>query len=250
MLRPYWDKFISWLTIGRVGLILLVIALPGIILSYQAENPVFRLDGLLRQSYTNIAWEFVSIAFTILIIDRIYQAQDARREKTQTIQQLRSTDPDIVHEAAEKLRLEGWLADGSLRQANLGQADLRRMQWQNADLRAANLTQANLQHIDLTQADLRDAVLEGADLRCAVLKDAQISEAQLAQASRLTHAIMPDGRMYDGRFHLPQDLQDAASAGFNTNDPISLARFYDVPVSEVMGDAHSPHPLTPHPLTL
>lgn len=234
MLRPYWDKFISWLTIGRVGLLLLLIALPGVIISYQTENPVFRLDGLLRQSYTNISWEFISIAFTILIIDRIYQAQDVRREKKQTIQLLRSTDPDIVHEAAERLRLEGWLTDGSLRRVNLGSANLQHRQWQNARLPGANFSQADLSYIDLTQADLTEAIFEEANLRRANLKDAQISDEQLRRAGRLAHAIMPDGRLYDGRFHLPQDLQDAANAGFNTSDPVALARFYDVPVKNVI----------------
>jgi predicted YcjX-like family ATPase len=45
----------------------------------------------------------------------------------------------------------------------------------------------------------------------------------------LAHAVMPNGERYNGRFHLPGDIQDAQAAGFNPHDTTSMCRFYDIP---------------------
>ena len=76
-----------------------------------------------------------------------------------------------------------------LRDAQLNGVDLTRADMQNADLRSANLERADMQH-----ADLRDAKLKWADLRDADLAGARNwTIAQLAQASSLGWATMPDG---------------------------------------------------------
>lgn len=82
----------------------------------------------------NLSIELVSIAVTVLVIERLnkQQAEQARREEV--IQQIASLSNDFALEAVRLSQLRGWLRDGSLNGANLGGAKL-----QGADLFAANL---------------------------------------------------------------------------------------------------------------
>jgi uncharacterized protein YjbI with pentapeptide repeats len=86
-----------------------------------------------------------------------------------------------------------------LRGADLTRANLRRANLFQANLREANLSQAMLEEAGLFQSDLRGADLskanlERAFLRKANLRSAKVSREQLAVASALDGAIMPDGR--------------------------------------------------------
>ncbi len=66
----------AWLTIGRVGLILLLIVVPGMIINYRNNNlGNFSLWGFLTEAYNNMIWEILGVAFTVLIIDKLYQTQ-------------------------------------------------------------------------------------------------------------------------------------------------------------------------------
>ena len=60
----------------------------------------------------------------------------------------------------------------------------------------ADLSGADLFLADLRGADLRAANLRGADLRWADLRGAIVEDRQLAQASSLHGATMPDGRKH------------------------------------------------------
>ncbi|MCP5100895.1 MAG: pentapeptide repeat-containing protein [Chloroflexi bacterium] len=180
------------------------------------------------QSYIEFVWELVSISFTILIIDRIYQQQDIRREKAHLIRQLRSKDSVLAGEASEQLRAQGWLADGTLQGANLHQAILKGVNWAQVDLRNSNLEQATLARANLSEGNLTGTNLQGADLSFANLNGVKTTNQQLQTVFRLAYATMPNGERYNGRFHLPGDLQDAQAAGFNPNDITSMCRFYDI----------------------
>ena len=130
------------------------------------------------------------------------------------------------------------LKDAKLVRANLSRADLTGAKLARADLTNANLSRAQLARVDLTRvtmveadltfANLNYAKLEGASLRHAVmtrcnltganlsgadlggaewskavltranLKGAEISHRQIAAASSMDGATMPDGRVYDG----------------------------------------------------
>ncbi|VAW31057.1 hypothetical protein MNBD_CHLOROFLEXI01-3569 [hydrothermal vent metagenome] len=100
------------------------------------------VGGIVLQSYVEFTWEMVSIAFTILIIDRLYHQQDVRREKAQLIRQLRSSD---AHEASEQLGTKGWLADGTLRRANLQKMRLKQVNWHQVNLQNCRLNHVNFQ---------------------------------------------------------------------------------------------------------
>ena len=134
---------------------------------------------------------------------------------TLLIRQLHSKHPEEAHRAIETLRAKGWLSSGALKgvdlqdiqlrgadlyMADLGKADLRGANLTGADLSMANLEGANFDTVNLTGADLSMANLEGA---------INLSNAQLAQTSRLWGATMPDGTLYDGRFALVGDAEYA-----------------------------------------
>ncbi len=204
---------------------------------------------LISESYVTFAWELASIAFTILIIDRLYQLQTVRLEKAELLQQLRSTDRGVVVQAVERMRANGWLADGTLCRSSLDRGHLHRVNFSQADFSGANLeetdfTFANLERTNLTRVNLHRADLQGADLRGVLIDDADLvganlsfanllgckglSDQRLSAAARLAYAVLPDGQRYDGRFNLDGDLLAARLAGFKVGDEVAMARYYDV----------------------
>lgn len=84
------------------------------------------------------------------------------------------------------------LSDADLRGANLTWASLF-----GTDLSEADLTGADLTGADLFNADLSGADLSGADLYNANLSRAEVTDEQLASATSLTGAIMPNGTEHD-----------------------------------------------------
>jgi uncharacterized protein YjbI with pentapeptide repeats len=141
----------------------------------------------------------------------------------QLIRKLHSEDSKVVLQAVEELRAHGWLSDGSLIGArlrhvhlhgadlyrvNLQGADLYMANLQNADLSMANFRDADLSMANLKRADLSKADFQGADLYKVNLWGARnLTDDQLAQASRLWGATLPDGSPYDGRFNLSGDAE-------------------------------------------
>jgi hypothetical protein len=137
------------------------------------------------------------LVFWILVLDRIVQRLDRKRENRELKQTLiRRMGSSINTEAAravEELRHFGWLRDGSLHGISLIKANLQGAQLWNADLsgayliganlEGANLRGANLERADLGQAALQNANLEGAQLRHTCLVHANLSQAQLRLAN-------------------------------------------------------------------
>lgn len=79
--------------------------------------------------------------------------------------------------------------------------------------------------VDLTGADLSDAVL----IECDLSQARGLIPDQLRQAQQLRHSrLTPDGHIYDGRYRLAGDLEEAAQGGVNVNDERELwERFYN-----------------------
>ena len=162
----------------------------------------------------------------------------------QLARKLRSPHNEVAVQAVVELQTQGWLSGellerahlrfvhlqqadlhgANMRDANLSMADLR---W--ADLSGANLTGARLNRANLRGADLSETNLQGALMTRANLQGARnLTDAQLAQASRLRGATLPDGSYYDGRYNLPGDARDASLLGVDTTDPADAAAFYGV----------------------
>lgn len=247
MIRETYGRFIAWLggvsLVRFAGIVLILLSIPGF-LSIYYESKLYSILPVLE----SLAPELVGIAVTILIIDKLNQRQSDRQEKQQLLEQLRSRDVVHVKNGVARLRAKGWLMDGTLcglllekanfKQINLKSADFSRMILQEACFAQANLEKVCLEGVDLQRADLQGANLSevkllngdltGADLTRANLLGAQVDRAQLEQVNRLVYATMPDGKKYNGRYQLPGDLQTAKRAGFNINDPVAMARFYEV----------------------
>jgi uncharacterized protein YjbI with pentapeptide repeats len=90
------------------------------------------------------------------------------------------------------------LSRAVLEEADLTFANLNYAKLERASLRYALLTRANLSGANLSGIDFGGAQLNRANLTRANLKGAHIHHRQLASASSLDGATMPDGRLYDG----------------------------------------------------
>ncbi|MCB0107805.1 MAG: pentapeptide repeat-containing protein [Caldilineaceae bacterium] len=246
----------EWLTIGRVGVFLLLLAVPGGILNYLLNHPRgANWLGMVEEFYANLSWELTGIAVTILLIDRLYQRAEMKREQNQLLHQLHSHDHNIVLQALDLLRVNGWLeegilininlADANLRRANLRHADLRHAVLRGVDLRDADLRDADLSGADLQRADLRGAYLNGANLSQTNLAHARLADAtlmavrgltdsQLRQVDSLVGAEWGENQRYDGRFDLPDDERSARQAGYHLSDPTAMARFYQIPLEQYL----------------
>lgn len=194
-LEPRLDQ---WLTIRRVGIILLVLAAVGGVLGYQSQHPgQFDFRELVADLYDNVVSDLASVGITILLIDALTRRRGVQGEREQLIRQMASRDNGIALGAVEELRARGWLENGTLegayllgadlREANLVGADLRRTDLSWANLRGANLVETKLQGASLSHADLRGILsvvvsLQGVKLTGANLKDAHLLEANLEGA--------------------------------------------------------------------
>jgi hypothetical protein len=100
------------------------------------------------------------------------------------------------------------LSGADLRGANLVGSYLKDVALRGANLSGANLSGANLSGANLSRSedtkratDLTDAELSGADLSGADLSGATVTKEQLAQASSLEGATMPDGQTLKGKLN-------------------------------------------------
>ncbi len=210
----------DWITSQRVGVILLTLAVITGVAGYRSLHTSFDLGAFLADYYANASTELTSIAITVLLIDNLNRRRDERVSREHELEQLRrqlgSRVNEIASHAAEELRAEGWLTDGTLQgddlrfadldRAELWDADLQGVNLQWARLRRTNLTDANLVGTNLMQTTLQDARLAGADLMQAHLVDARLSHANL-QGARLNHADLTGARLEGAR------LQDADLSG-------------------------------------
>ena len=128
------------------------------------------------------------------------------REKERLIRQMRSRDNGLALQAVGELGANGWLGDGSLKNAelwnanlkgvniwdvNLKGADLHGATLQDARMERGNLTGVNLWKANLQGMMLFDVTLEGADLFAANLENATLCNVEFDENTRL-----PDGRKW------------------------------------------------------
>lgn len=212
-----WQKIVNWLTTSRVASGLLIIALLIGVLGYINQySGLFKPIPLFEEFYANLSTELVSIALTVLVIDKLNDRRVIQQEKDALILQMGSPINSIAREAVRMLRTRDWLTNGTLRGANLRWADL-----QNAYLSKANLSDADLFRARLNGVHLQWSNLEGAK---------GLKDEQLVHLHNLRGAIMPDGTVYDGRYNLKRDLSWLQKSGIDTNDPDAIAKFYGVSV--------------------
>ncbi|NJM07190.1 pentapeptide repeat-containing protein [Candidatus Gracilibacteria bacterium] len=80
-------------------------------------------------------------------------------------------------------------------------------------------------NVDFQESDMTDAVLEKASFVCCSLINVHLTENALTQMARLRGTRLPDGDMYDGRYQLLGDLEDAQNAGVKIDDKEAMRVF-------------------------
>ena len=216
----------DWLTVQRVGVVLLSLAVLSGIAGYAVEHPEgFSLQQFAGDFYANVSTELTSIAITVLIIDTLNRRRETRleesREREQLTRQLGSSVNEVAKRASEELRARGWLTDGSLQGADLRIAHLEEAKLWKADLQGANLQWAKLKKSNLNgsvlvganlmQANLQAAKLGGADLRGANLFEAKLYRVNFNGA--YLHGANLAGAHLEGARLEGADLREAALEG-------------------------------------
>lgn len=223
----------DWLTVNRVGLLLLTLAILSGVGGYLQQYPTgFDVGAFVADFYANVSTELTSIAITILIIDALNRRRDRqqqeRDDRAQLQRELGSSVNEVAKHAAEELRARGWLTDGSLQEADLRVANLEGAKLWKADLQGVNLQWAKLKYANLngavlvganlTQANLQAAKLGGADLRGANLFEAKLYRVNFGGAY-LRDADLTGARLEGARLE-GADLRGAALAGAHC-DPLT-----------------------------
>ncbi len=166
-IKAIW-KDNQWLY-SAIGFIFGVVAFPA--LQLISSN----FEGLVR----DLVPETFGIAFTVLLIDRLYASRSQKNAlidlKQRLISEAGSTSNEVAKHAFHELRKRGWLVGD---EGILVGVDLR-----NADLRDAHLWDANLRGCYLWRANLKGSHLDGTDLRGADLTDACLEDAYLTYAT-------------------------------------------------------------------
>jgi hypothetical protein len=177
--------------------------------------------------------EAVGIAFTVLLIDRLYQRRERAREenelKARLVRKVGSPDKATAVNAIRELTARRWLYTGALKGAYLYKSDLKGADLWGADLHEVNLSEAKMQNAklylaNLSRSDLSDVNLEGAELISSNLAGANLLKANL-EGANLENANLC-GAM------LGLSTQDYLSY-FNTSDSEAL----DVETAEQVASA-------------
>ncbi len=207
------------------------------------------VGALLPDFYSNAATTLIGTAFTVLIIDWLNRIRDNRLEKIRLLRDIGCGDHGIALRAilditANNLHQKGFLSYRIFENAKLAGsmllgADLSHSSFHHSDFTGAELFGANLQMTSfwggtLRGVDLRDADLSGAYFNYVDLTHARVTPKQLQLANRLHGTRLPNGKIYDGRFNLPVDIQDAQASGVDVNNPIAMAKWYQMPYDQFM----------------
>jgi hypothetical protein len=216
----FWQRVLLWWNLQRVAIGLLILALFIATYGYINQHTNWLLPlPFIADFYANVSTELISIVITILVIDGLNERRAIQQEKQALILQMSSPTNFITKEAARILRMRGWLTDGTLQGANLLRANLRKVLLAKADLRGAQFY----------KAELWDAYLHETNLTGAI----RLEDWQLVTVKYLCKAILPDGKIYNGRFNLRGDLSWACDKlGIAKDDDQAMADFYGVPVDE------------------
>lgn len=169
---------------------------------------------------TNLYTEFLSIAATVVILNRLAERRDDRRrvedDKARLIRDAGSSSNETAKAAISELARRDWLrdedsllagadlrwanmADANLRHANLARARLYRAHLTNARMYDVNLSEADMEEVDLHNADLVEANLSNVAGRKANLSRANLHLANVAEAD-LRDADISEARLRGANF--------------------------------------------------
>lgn len=174
----------------------------------------------------------------------LFQQYRLQAQKNKLIRQLGSQNNGIARNTVRELLTLGWIEDGTLRGANLQNANLEGVELWAADLRDVNLQGANLQRVELVNADLSNANLNGVDLRGSRLWTINLQGSNLQDAdlrtSELIEANLAGVNLAGALFDEDTPLPDSVYVGDDDNGN-SLFDVYwtpDVDMSRYTDQSH------------
>jgi uncharacterized protein YjbI with pentapeptide repeats len=255
----YWNFKIKLpnlaLTVPLIGaLVLLTIGIYFLVVGFHTLHPdqPITFYTLLPDFYSNVSTTLIGISFTVLIIDWLNRIRDARLEKIRLLRDIGCGDHGIALRAVIEITEKNLHRNGFLRHrifqgaklagAELINADLSYSMFHYSDFTGVCLAGTKLKmtcfwHAKLCGVDFVYADLTDADFVYADLTDARVTVQQLQLAYRLQGARLPNGKIYDGRFNLPGDIQDAQVSGVDVNNPTAMANWYAMPYEQFMNSA-------------
>lgn len=139
--------------------------------------------------YTNISTDLISIALTILVIDRLNEQRATEQIKRQLIRDLSSSDYGFATRAARELKANDWLYDGSLNGADISGANLYNENLYGLQMVRGWLIGANLEFTNLNNATISDVTMNGSRLTEARMRNINLSESYIS-GSVLYKAVM------------------------------------------------------------
>jgi uncharacterized protein YjbI with pentapeptide repeats len=160
-----WQKE-QWLY-GFVG------ALAGFIFGIAASRNLGSIVNWFASGFWN---EALSIAITVIVLDRLNRMRDTEQLKMRLIREAGSRSNSTAITAIDWMQRENWLVGehGLLKNQYLGEANLH-----NANLRKVNLESASLELCNLEKATLDDANLIYAQIGEASFKEAVLRWSKL-----------------------------------------------------------------------
>jgi hypothetical protein len=183
--------------------------------SFPNNDSKFNFSTFLRNYAINFGPEAAGIALTVLILDFLNERRNEQQLeaqlKSQLMKEMQSRHNLTALTAVEKLRVNGWLEDGTLEGINLFSANL-----ETANLWKANLSSTNFRSTRLNKSSIRYANLQNAK---------NLTTEQLVNVLALRGARMPDVKIYDVSFNLTGDIEQARQQGYDPQNPSSLSDY-------------------------
>jgi uncharacterized protein YjbI with pentapeptide repeats len=162
------------------------------LLTAKQNDPV----RIMAQSYTNDALRKLDASRRALVVRFLSDLQLVVSDPGNS-PLISLWGADLPEANMPKVDLQGaYLSEANLQGADLGEANLYGAYLAEANLQRAKLIGANLNGAALFGANLQEANLYAAHLSGADLTKAKVTPEQLAQASFLKDAILPDGSRY------------------------------------------------------
>lgn len=234
--------------ITAIGLVSLFIGTAAVLAGEESSlleimNPTFWSQSEWLPNLTKaIASQMFGTGIGIIVLSWASDKRVEETEKRALLLQMGSPDSSVAIEAVRKLRIKGWLADGTAAEGNFWRTDLHRTNLSGADLSECNfgsaiLDGANLSEANLEATDFSSASLENVSFQSALLKSTQFNWANM-QGAKLTGITLNACNMNDADL-MKADLSNAVvSEGMFQNTKMQeadlrYARFENVVLDSV-----------------
>ena len=234
-LRFWLQDVDAWLNLPRsIVLVLFVIGMIGLVARWLLREVLkSEFIDLDESIWLELSPGMAFLSISVLLIGWASEAVSRRQQRASELVNLTALDADLAVETLARLRVKGWLSDGTLSDARLDHlhlpdtdfmtpiieessegrtsihlqpADLHDSRMRRADLRNSRLDGADLAGADLRDSKLQGASLQGADLRGSDLRGVDLTDATLDDAllhdpdpTWSTETTMPDGRAWSGQ---------------------------------------------------